>query len=91
MCAFRTISPNLNQPLKLSGASLSGIYLGTIKNCQDAAIKKDNPGVNLPNQNIIVVQRSDGSGTSNIFNTYLAALSPDWNKKVGKGSTGFSS
>jgi phosphate transport system substrate-binding protein len=77
--------PNLKQPLKLSGASLSGIYLGNIRNWQDATIKKDNPGIDLPNQNIIVVHRSDGSGTSNIFTTYLAAVSPDWNKKVGKG------
>ena len=77
--------PNLNQPLKLSGSTLSGIYLGTIKNWQDPAIKKVNPGVNLPNQDIVVVHRSDGSGTSNIFTTYLAAVSPDWQKKVGKG------
>jgi phosphate transport system substrate-binding protein len=77
--------PNLKQPLKLSGASLSGIYLGTIKNWQDATIRKDNPGVDLPSQNIVVVHRSDGSGTSNIFTTYLAAVNPDWNKKVGKG------
>jgi len=77
--------PNVNQPLKLSGASLSGIYLGTIKNWQDGTIRKDNPGVNLPNQNIVVVHRSDGSGTSNIFTTYLSTVNPDWNKKVGKG------
>src|SRR5262252_416654 len=62
---------NVSQPLKLSAASLSGIYLGKIKNWQDATIKKDNPGVSLPNQNIVVVHRSDGSGTSNIFTTYL--------------------
>jgi phosphate transport system substrate-binding protein len=76
---------NVSQPLKLSAASLSGIYLGTIKNWQDAAIKKDNPGVNLPNQNIVVVHRSDGSGTTNIFTTYLAAVSPEWGTKTGKG------
>lgn len=77
--------PNLSQPLKLSGSTLSGIYLGTIKNWQDPAIKKVNPGVNLPNQDIVVVHRSDGSGTSDIFTTYLAAVSPDWQKKVSKG------
>jgi len=76
---------HLNEPLKLSAASLSGIYMGTIKNWQDASIRKDNPGVNLPNQNIVVVHRSDGSGTSNIFTTYLAAVNPDWGKKIGKG------
>lgn len=77
--------PNLKQPLKLSWHSLSGIYLGTIKNWQDAAIKKDNPGVSLPNQDIVVVHRSDGSGITNIFTTYLAAVNPDWQKKAGKG------
>jgi phosphate transport system substrate-binding protein len=76
---------NVSQPLKISAASLSGIYLGTIKNWQDAAIKKDNPGVSLPNQNIVVVHRSDGSGTTNIFTTYLSAVSPEWSKKTGKG------
>ena len=76
--------PNLNPPLKLSGASLSGIYLGTIKHWQ-VPPSRDNPGVNLRNQNIVVVPRSDGSGTSNIFTTYSAAVSPAWNKKAGKG------
>jgi phosphate transport system substrate-binding protein len=77
--------PNLNQPLKLSGTTLAGIFLGTIKNWQDPAIKKDNPDASLPNTNIVVAHRSDGSGTSNIFTTYLAKVSPDWQKKVGKG------
>lgn len=77
--------PDLNQPLKLSSATLSGIYLGTIKTWQDAAIKKDNPGVVLPNTPVVVAHRSDGSGTTNIFTTYLTAVSPDWASKVGKG------
>jgi len=76
---------DLSQPLKLSGKTLSGIFLGTIKNWQDAAIKAENPGVNLPSQPIFVVHRSDGSGTTNIFTTYLAAVNPDWQSKVGKG------
>jgi phosphate transport system substrate-binding protein len=77
--------PELKQPLKLSAATLAGIYLGTIKNWQDTAIKKDNPGVALPNEAIAVAHRSDGSGTTNIFTTYLSAVSPDWANKVGKG------
>ncbi len=77
--------PQLTQPLKLSGKTLSGIYLGTIKNWQDAAIKQENPGVNLPSQNIVVVHRSDGSGTTNIFTTYLSTVNPDWKSKVGVG------
>jgi phosphate transport system substrate-binding protein len=76
---------DLSQPLKLSGKTLSGIFLGTIKNWQDPAIKAENPGVNLPNQAILVVHRSDGSGTTNIFTTYLATVNPDWQSKVGKG------
>ena len=75
----------LKEPLKLSAKTLSGIYLGTIKNWQDAAIKKDNPGVSLPKQGIVVVYRTDGSGTTNIFTTYLAAVSPKWKSQVGQG------
>jgi phosphate transport system substrate-binding protein len=77
--------PNLKEPLKLSAASLAGIYLGTIKSWQSATIKRDNPGVSLPNEAIAVVHRSDGSGTSNIFTRYLSAVSPDWKSKVGQG------
>jgi phosphate transport system substrate-binding protein len=82
------ITYNLEQvkePLKLSAKTLSGIYLGTIKNWQGAAIKNDNPGVNLPKQGIVVVYRTDGSGRTNIFTTYLAAVSPKWKSQVGQG------
>jgi phosphate transport system substrate-binding protein len=77
--------PELKAPLKLSSATLAGIYLGRIQSWQDAAIKNDNPGVNLPNHPIVVAHRSDGSGTTNIFTMYLAKVSPDWANKVGKG------
>lgn len=77
--------PELKEPLKLSAASLSGIFLGTVKTWHDPAIKKDNPGVNLPNTAIAVAHRSDGSGTTNIFTTYLSAVSPQWKSKVGQG------
>ena len=77
--------PELKTPLKLSSKVLAGIYLGQIKTWQDPAIKKDNAGVNLPSHPIAVAHRSDGSGTTNIFATYLAAVSPDWQSKVGKG------
>lgn len=77
--------PELKQPLKLSDATLSGIFLGTIKNWHDAKIKADNPGVNLPNVPIVVAHRADGSGTTNIFTTYLSAVSPEWKTKVGQG------
>jgi phosphate transport system substrate-binding protein len=77
--------PDLKSPLRLSPAVLAGIYLGTIKTWQDPQIRTDNPGVNLPKTAIVVAHRSDGSGTTNIFTTYLAAVSPQWEKKVGKG------
>ena len=69
--------------LKFSGATLAGIYLGNIKKWNDPALKKDNPGVNLPNEDITVVHRSDGSGTSFVFSDYLAKVSPEWKTKVG--------
>lgn len=75
----------LSSPLKLSSASLAGIFLGKIKTWQDATIATDNPGVSLPKTPVIVSHRSDGSGTTNIFTTYLAAVSPDWAKQVGRG------
>lgn len=69
--------------LKLDGATLSGIYLGTIKAWNDPAITALNAGVTLPPTPIAVVHRSDGSGTTFIFTSYLAAVSPDWKSKVG--------
>ena len=77
--------PELKTPLKLSGETLAGIYLGTIKTWQDPAIKKDNAGMHLPNHAVAITHRSDGSGTTNIFTTYLAKVSDDWSKKAGKG------
>ncbi len=77
--------PELKEPLRLSPDTLAGIYLGEIKNWQDPRLKKDNPGVKFPKQNIVTAHRSDGSGTTNIFTTYLAKISPAWDKKVGHG------
>jgi phosphate transport system substrate-binding protein len=77
--------PELKDPLRLSGPTLAKIYLGEIKTWQDPSIKKDNPGVNLPSRTVVVGHRSDGSGTTNIFTTYLARVSPEWAQKVGKG------
>ena len=77
--------PELKNPLKLNPAVLAGIYMGDIKTWQDPQIRKDNPGEKLPKTAIVVAHRSDGSGTTNIFTTYLAAVSQEWEKKVGKG------
>jgi len=75
--------------LRFSGETLAGIYLGKISKWNDAAIKKDNPGVNLPEKNndITVVHRSDGSGTSFVFTDYLSKVSPEWKMKVGANTS----
>jgi phosphate transport system substrate-binding protein len=78
--------PTLKAPVKLSPEVLAGIFLGNIKTWQDPKIKADNPGVDLPAANVLVVHRAEGSGTSNIFTTYLTAISDEWKTKVGKGS-----
>ena len=77
--------PRLSAPLRLSARTLSNIYLGNIYTWQDAAIAQDNPGVSLPKGAIIVVHRSDGSGTTNIFTSYLSQVNPDWSSKAGHG------
>jgi phosphate transport system substrate-binding protein len=78
--------PGLEQPLQLSADTLAGIFLGKITTWHDPLIKKDNPGVNLPNAKIVVAHRSDGSGTTAAFTTYLAAVSDAWKTTVGQGS-----
>jgi phosphate transport system substrate-binding protein len=72
--------------LKLDGAALAGIYLGEIVKWNDAALVKLNPTAKLPDAAITVVHRSDGSGTSFCFTDYLAKVSKDWEKKVGRGA-----
>src|SRR6202158_312395 len=73
--------------LKFTGETLAGIFLGTVKKWNDAALKKDNPGVNLPNEDITVVHRSDGSGTSFVWSDYLSKVSPEWKSKVGASTS----
>jgi phosphate transport system substrate-binding protein len=69
--------------LRLTGPLLADIYLGKIKKWNDEAIKKINPEANLPDRAITVVHRSDGSGTTWIFTSYLSKVSPDWQAKAG--------
>jgi phosphate transport system substrate-binding protein len=78
--------PDVKDTLKLSPEVLAGIFLGTITKWNDPKIAAINKGVKLPATAIVVAHRSDGSGTSNIFTTYLSKVSPDWSTKVGKGS-----
>lgn len=79
--------PELKDTLKLNPALLANIFLGKIKTWNDAQIAAVNAGVKLPNTPIVIAHRSDGSGTTNIFTTYLAAVSTDWNTSPGKGSS----
>lgn len=73
--------------LRFSGSVLADIYLGRISNWNDPSIAKDNPGAHLPDQKIIVVHRSDGSGTSFIFTDYLSKVSSEWSGGPGKGTS----
>lgn len=72
--------------LVLDGPTVANIYLGKITKWNDETIKKLNPNINLPNTNISVVRRSDGSGTTFIFARYLATVSEEWKTKVGVGT-----
>ncbi|MDQ3804235.1 MAG: phosphate ABC transporter substrate-binding protein PstS, partial [Acidobacteriota bacterium] len=76
-----------NPELKLSPDVVADIYLGKIRRWDDARIKADNPGTNLPAADITVVARADGSGTSAVFTDFLSKVSPEWKEKVGKGKS----
>jgi phosphate transport system substrate-binding protein len=77
--------PDLTQPLKLTGAAIADIFSGRITKWNDPRIATLNAGTKLPASDILVVHRSDGSGTTFIFSDYLAAVSPAWAKAPGKG------
>jgi len=77
--------PGVQKGLKLSGDVVADIFLGSITRWNDTRIASPNPGVRLPNLAIAVAHRSDGSGTSYIFTSYLSAVSPTWAKRVGAG------
>ncbi len=77
------VKSNAHAPLKISGPVLALIYLGAIKTWNAPAIQKLNPGISLPNEAIVPVYRSDGSGTSYAFTDYLSSVSPAWKSKIG--------
>jgi len=87
------VVPAINVPgvkageLVLSGEVLGDIYLGKIKNWNDPAIAALNPKIKLPDTDIAVVRRADGSGTSFIWTNYLSKVNPEWKSKVGEGAT----
>ena len=77
--------PELKRPLRLDGTTLADVFLGKVTKWNDARIAALNPGVRLPASDILVVHRSDGSGTSYVFTDYLSSVSADWASKPGKG------
>ena len=79
--------PGVPKGLKLSGDALADIFQGQITKWDDARLKMLNPGVSLPGTAIVVAHRSDSSGTSSIFTSYLAAVSGEWKNKVGAGKS----
>jgi len=79
--------PGVTQDLKFTPQALAGIFLGKITTWNDPQIAKANPGVKLPSGKIVVVHRSDGSGTTFCWTDYLSKVSPEWSSKVGRNSS----
>jgi phosphate transport system substrate-binding protein len=79
--------PGVTQDLKFTPDLISEIFMGKITSWNDAKIAQENPGVKLPNNDILVVHRSDGSGTTFVFTDYLSKVSPEWKSKVGANTT----
>ncbi len=79
--------PGVATDLNFTPEALAGIFLGKITKWNDPEIAKANPGVNLPAKDIVVVHRSDGSGTTYVWVDYLAKVSPEWKQKVGVGTS----
>jgi phosphate transport system substrate-binding protein len=77
--------PQLSAPLKLSGPVIADMFAGKITKWSDPQITVLNPGVSLPSSDVLVVHRSDGSGTSFVFTDYLSSVSPSWAKGPGRG------
>jgi phosphate transport system substrate-binding protein len=79
--------PGVTAELNFTPEALAGIFLGKITKWNDPALTSANPGVKLPGDDIVVVHRSDGSGTTYIWTDYLSKISPEWEKKVGKATS----
>jgi phosphate transport system substrate-binding protein len=79
--------PEVKTELKFTPEMLAGIYLGEITKWNDKAIAKANPGVSLPDREIVVVHRSDGSGTTFVFTDYLSKVSAEWKSRVGSSTS----
>jgi phosphate transport system substrate-binding protein len=79
--------PGVTGEVKFTPQALADIFLGKITSWNDKAITSANPGMNFPNQDIIVLHRSDGSGTTYIFTDYLSKISPEWQGGPSKGTS----
>jgi phosphate transport system substrate-binding protein len=79
--------PGVSGEVKFTPQALAGIFLGTVTKWNDPALAAANPGVKLPDMPIVVVHRSDGSGTTYCFTDYLSKISSDWKSKVGNGTS----
>jgi phosphate transport system substrate-binding protein len=79
--------PTVKQALRLTGPLIASIYLGKVTKWNDPAIAALNPGVSLPDTQIVTCHRSDGSGTTYIFTDYLSKVDPDWQKGPGKATS----
>jgi phosphate transport system substrate-binding protein len=79
--------PGVTGELKFTPEALAGIFLGKVTKWNDPAIAGANPGVKLPADDIVVIHRSDGSGTTYIWTDYLSKVSADWQSKVGKNTS----
>ena len=76
-----------NKGLKLTADTIAGIFLGEITKWNDPVITAENPGLDLPDKEIVTAHRSDGSGTTFIFTDYLTTISPTWDEQIGKGKS----
>jgi phosphate transport system substrate-binding protein len=79
--------PGVTEAVRFTPETLAAIYLGQVTRWNYVRLRSSNPGVTLPDQEIVVVHRSDGSGTSYIWTEFLSTLSPEWAEKVGKGKS----
>lgn len=79
--------PGVNAELKFTPQIIAGIFLGEITSWNDKAIAATNPGVKLPSTSIVVIHRSDGSGTTFVFTDYLSKVSSEWKSRVGSGTS----
>jgi phosphate transport system substrate-binding protein len=79
--------PGIAKGLKLTGPVIASIFSGNITNWNDKMISSLNPDLTLPNQQIVIAHRSDGSGTTFVFTSYLSKVSPEWQTKIGQGKS----